>query len=249
MNNFKIIPVIDILNSEAVHAVKGEREKYKPLTSVLFKGNDPIKIAKKFKDEYLINEIYIADLDAIIRRKPNLTLLTKILKIPEIKVMIDPGIISIKNIVEYSRYNLDSLILGLETVKNLKVISECLKIIGSNKTIVSIDMYNEVIQTNVKEIQNQHPIEIIKKIEEVGVKKIILLDLFKVGQKIGGIPPLYLKIRDIYNGKILVGGGIKDIRDIKLYKQYDFSGVLIGTALHDGTIEIEKLRKISLINQ
>ncbi len=246
MNNFKIIPVIDILNSEAVHAVKGEREKYKPLTSVLFKGNDPIKITKKFKDDYSINEIYIADLDAIIRRKPNLTLLKEILQITDIKVMLDPGIISIKNIVEYSKYSLDSLILGLETISHFKVISECLKIIGSHKTIVSIDMYNEVIQTNVKGMQNQHPIEIIKKIERMGVKKIILLDLFKIGQKIGGIPPLYLKIRDIYNGKILVGGGIKDIRDIEMYKHNNFSGVLIGTALHDGTIEIEKLRKINL---
>lgn len=246
MNNFKIIPVIDILNSEAVHAVKGEREKYKPLISVLFKGNDPIKIAKKFKDEYSINEIYIADLDAIIRRKPNLTLLKEILQITDIKVMIDPGIISIKNIVEYSRYSLDSLILGLETIASFKVISECLKIKGSHKTIVSIDMYNEIIQTNVIEIKNLHPVEIIKKIEDLGVDKIILLDLYKVGQKVGGIPPLYLKIRDNYNGKILVGGGIKDIRDIEMYKHNNFSGVLIGTALHDGTIDIEKLRKINL---
>jgi len=246
MKKFKIIPVIDILNSEAVHAIKGEREKYKPLKSVLIKSSDPIEIVKKIIHESLIREIYIADLDAIVRRKPNFALLTKILKIPEIKVMIDPGIILAKNILEYSNYSLNSLILGLETLKNLDVISECIKILGAHKTIVSVDMYDEVIQTNVKEIQNQHPVEIIKMIEELGVKKIILLDLFKVGQKIGGIPPLYLKIRDIYNGKILVGGGIKDIRDIELYKQYGFSGVLIGTALHDGTIEIEKLRKINL---
>ena len=246
MKKFKVIPVIDVLNSEAVHAIKGEREKYKPLKSVLIKSSNPVEIIKKIKNETIIHEVYIADLDAIIRRKPNFTLITKILKIPEIKVMIDPGIILAKNISEYSKFSLDSLILGLETLENLEVISECLKIMGGHKTIVSIDMYNSVIQTNVKEILNQNPIEIIKKIEELGVKKIILLDLFKVGQKIGGIPPLYLKIRDIYNGKIFVGGGIKDIRDIELYKQYDFSGVLIGTALHDGTIEIEKLRKINL---
>ena len=246
MKKFKIIPVIDILNSEAVHAMKGEREKYKPLKSVLIKSTDPIEIVKKIKHETLIHEVYIADLDAILRREPNFSLLTKILKIPEIKIMIDPGIILAKNILEYSNYGLDSLILGLETIKNLEVVSDCLEIIGSQKTIVSIDMYNEGILTNVKEIQNQRPIEIIKKIEELGVEKIILLDLYKVGQKIGGVSPLYLKIREQFNGQILVGGGIKDIRDIELYKHNYFSGVLIGTALHDGTIEIEKLRKINL---
>ncbi|NVM19232.1 MAG: hypothetical protein HWN80_16090 [Candidatus Lokiarchaeota archaeon] len=246
MKKFKIIPVIDILNSEAVHAIKGEREKYKPLKSVLIKSSDPLKIVKKIKHESLINEVYVADLDAILRREPNFSLLTNILKIPEIKVMIDPGIFLAKNILEYSTYGLDSLILGLETIKNMEVISDCLEIMGSNKTIVSIDMYKEVIQTNVKELQNQSPIEVIKKIEELGVKKIILLDLYKVGQKIGGISPLYLKIREKFNEQILVGGGIKDIRDIEMYKHHDFSGVLVGTALHDGTIEIEKLRKINL---
>jgi len=36
----------------------------------------------------------------------------------------------------------------------------------------------------------------------------------------------------------------KDIQDIKDYKTNKFSGVLIGTALHDGSINIEELRKI-----
>ena len=246
MEKFKIIPVIDILNSEAVHAVKGEREKYKPLKSVLINSTNPIEIVKEIQNISQINDVYIADLDAILRREPNFSLLSEILKILEIKVMIDPGIIFDKNIFEYSKYDLDSLILGLETIQNLEVISDCLEIIGPAKTIVSIDMYKEIIQTNVDEIQNQNPIAIVKKIETMGVKKIILLDLYKVGQKLGGIPPLYLEIKNQFKGQILVGGGIKDIRDIELYKRNNFSGVLIGTALHDGTVKIEKLRKINL---
>jgi phosphoribosylformimino-5-aminoimidazole carboxamide ribotide isomerase len=246
MKKFKVIPVIDILNSEAVHAVKGERDKYKPLKSALVKNSEPVEIISKVKNDTLIQEVYIADLDAILKREPNHSLLAKILKIPDIKVLIDPGIILAKNISEYSDYGLDSLILGLETIENLSVISDCLEIMGTHKTIVSIDMYKETILTNVKEIKNQGPIETIKKIEKLGVNKIILLDLYKVGQKIGGIPPLYLKIREQFNGQILVGGGIKDIRDIEMYKHHNFSGVLVGTALHDGTIELEKLRKINI---
>ncbi len=246
MKKFKVIPVIDILNSEVVHAVKGERDKYRPLKSVLVKSTEPVEIITKIKNDTLIHEVYIADLDAILKREPNYSLFAKILKIPDIKVLIDPGIILAKNISEYSDYGLDSLILGLETIENLSVISDCLEIMGTHKTIVSIDMYKEAIITNVKEIRNQHPTETIKKIEELGVKKIILLDLYKVGQKIGGIPPLYLEIREQFNGQILVGGGIKDIRDIEMYKHHNFSGVLVGTALHDGTIELEKLRKINI---
>lgn len=242
MKNFKIIPVIDILNSKAVHAIRGEREKYKPLKSVLVNETDPIEIVRQMKDNYSIPEIYIADLDAILKGAPNFPLLAKIFEFPEIKVMLDPGIILVKSILQYSTYNLGSLILGLETIQDLSVISGCLEILGVNKTIVSVDMYKENIQTNIQEIQQQNPIEVIKRIEDLGVEKIILLDLYKVGQKIGGIPPLYLKIRENFDGQIIVGGGIKDIKDIELYMDKNFSGVLIGTALHDGTIEIEKLK-------
>ncbi|MBY9008940.1 MAG: hypothetical protein KGD74_03630 [Candidatus Lokiarchaeota archaeon] len=244
MNKFRIIPVIDILNSQAVHAIRGEREKYKPLKSVLINDSNPIRIVLKLKNEYLFNEFYIADLDAILQRKPNITILSKILDIPGVEIMIDPGIKTKKNAEKYFIFNLKSLILGLETLRNLKTITECLKLFDANKIVVSIDMYKELIQTNIKEIRNQDLLEIVSKIENLGVVNIILLDLFKVGQKLGGIPALYLKIREVFNGKILVGGGIKDIQDIKEYKTNNFSGVLIGTALHDGSIKIEELRNI-----
>jgi len=244
MSKFRIIPVIDILNSQAVHAIKGEREKYKPLKSVLINESAPTRIALKLKNEYLFNEFYIADLDAILQRKPNIRILSKILEISGVEIMLDPGIKTKKNVKKYINLNLKSLILGLETLKDLKVITECLKLFDTNKIIVSIDMYNEVIQTNIKKIKNQDILEIVRKIEDLGVVNIILLDLFKVGQKLGGISTLYLKIRDIFNGEILVGGGIKDIHDIKEFKNNGFSGVLIGTALHDGSIKIEELRNL-----
>ena len=51
MSQFEIIPVIDILNSKVVHAVKGERSKYKRLRSYLFNSSNPkdiIKITKEY---------------------------------------------------------------------------------------------------------------------------------------------------------------------------------------------------------
>jgi len=242
MHKFRIIPVIDILNSQAVHAIKGEREKYKPLKSVLINDSNPIRIALKLKNKYLFNEFYIADLDAILQKKPNIAIISKILDIPGVEIMIDPGIETKKNVEKYFKLNIKSLILGLETLRDLKVITECLNLFDTNKIVVSVDMYNEVIQTNIKELKNQDILKVVRKVEDLGIVNIILLDLFKVGQKMGGISALYLKIREQFNGEILIGGGTKDLQDIKDYKSNNFSGVLIGTALHDGSIKIEELR-------
>jgi phosphoribosylformimino-5-aminoimidazole carboxamide ribotide isomerase len=245
MSKFKIIPVIDILNSEAVHAIKGERKSYKPLSSKLFKNSNPFDILKVLAVNYKFRDFYIADLDAIINDTPNNHLLNTILKMLDIDIMIDLGIINIKDILRFSKIGFNKLIIGLETVSSLEVIKEAVNIMGKNKLVLSIDMYKEKVLSNVKRIKDKSPIEIVKIVEDIGVNEIILLDLFRVGQKIGGIPSQYLKIQESFNGNILVGGGIKDYKDLINYKEYNFAGVLIATALYDGTISIEEVKKLS----
>ena len=241
MRNFKIIPVIDILNSKAVHAVKGERVNYKPLKSPLFKSSNPLEIVKILKHKYNFNEFYIADLDSILKKRPNFRILEKILNIRNIKVFVDPGIVSLEDTIKFSKFKFKGVILGLETIKNIDIISQSLKVLDQKKVIVSVDMYKGKILSNAKNLKNQNPLKIIKIIETLGVKEIILLDLYRVGQKLGGIPLLYSDISKSYSGKIFVGGGIKNYNDILNYKEQNFSGVLIATALYDGTINIKKL--------
>ena len=244
MISFKIIPVLDILNSTAVHAIKGERNKYKPLKSELFSYNDPIEIIETLKQTFGFSDYYMADLDAIIKRHPNLKLLTEILDISNIKLMLDPGIVNKEDIIAYSMLKINNLILGLETIESLEIIEDSLKILGQNKVIVSIDMYKSKIISNINSLKDQNLKSVIQMIEKIGVNKIILLDLYRVGQKLGGIPPLFLEIRQYYSGEIFVGGGIRDIKDILGYMEENFSGVLIATALYDGTLDLEEIKAV-----
>ena len=245
MSNFRIIPVLDILDSKAVHAIKGERAKYKPLNLKLMKSSNPVEIVEFLNKEFNFKEFYIADLDAIIKKNPNFKLLLKILDNSSIQVMLDPGIVNKDDLLTYSKFKLNKLILGLETMENINVIKESLEIFGHNKIIISIDMYKEKIISNIKQLKSQNILQVINTIEKFGVKEVILLDLFRVGQKIGGIPPLYIEIRKQFNGNILIGGGIKDFNDLLMYKDEEFSGILIATALYDGSIDIKKLKNIN----
>ena len=244
MKSFSIIPVIDILNSSAVHAIKGERVNYKPLQSPLFQSSDPVDIIRTMSKKFNFYEFYIADLDSIIKGIPNFKLINKILDLSKIELIIDPGIVDLKGVNQFKDIQIKRLIIGLETIKSYKVLSQSLEIINPEKVIVSVDMYKEQILTKAKDIMNHTPIDLVKKIESLGVKSIILLDLFRVGQKIGGIPALYLEILQNFSGDIFIGGGIKNIEDILNYKDHNFSGILIATALYDGSINIEKLRKL-----
>ena len=176
--------------------------------------------------------------------RTNYQILKEILEIPDIEIILDPGIANLKEIHNFSNFRIKSLIFGLETLKSFKIINQSLQIFNQNNITISIDMYKGRILSKAKDIKEQNPLDLIKKIESSGIKNVILLDLFRVGQKIGGIPPFYLEILHNFNGNIFVGGGIKNLKDILKYKEQNFSGVLIATALYDGTIEVEKLRNL-----
>ncbi|MFX1234535.1 MAG: HisA/HisF-related TIM barrel protein [Promethearchaeota archaeon] len=245
MNFFKVYPVIDILNSKVVHAVKGERDKYTLLKSPLFNTNEPLEIILQLKETYNLNQFYIADLDAIMFEKPNMKIINNVLDIVNIETMIDPGIKSIDHLKIFSGIKLDKIILGLETIQNITIIKESFKFFSKDKIIVSIDMYKEKLFTSIEKLKKLTPLDITRKLEKIGIKKIILLDLYKVGQKLGGISPLYIKIKDSFSGDVLIGGGIKNLNDVRLYYKNSFSGVLIGTALYDGTINPNELKRFS----
>jgi len=240
MSDFYIIPVIDVLNSMAVHAIKGERSRYKPLDSVLFDTHNPIKIIKSLKSMGF-SKIYVADLDAILKKTPNFDLFKQFGSIPSVDIMLDPGIRKKDDIYKYFQFNFFKLIIGLETIKNLKTITKILKIVQKNSVLVSIDMFQEKIKAENKDLNNSDPREIVMKLEKLGISEIILLDLFRVGQKMGGVPELFKNINKKFEGNVYIGGGVRNLNDIKEYKKLGFSGILIGTALYDGSVKYKDL--------
>ena len=65
MNNFTVIPVLDLKGGVAVHAVAGRRADYAPITSPFGQADDPASIARGMLAVTGSPALYVADLDAI----------------------------------------------------------------------------------------------------------------------------------------------------------------------------------------
>ena len=61
----RVIPVIDLKGGLAVHAVRGDRERYRPLRSRIAEGSDPVDLTHAVRERFGLDELYVADLDAI----------------------------------------------------------------------------------------------------------------------------------------------------------------------------------------
>ena len=143
----RVIPVLDILGGRAVHARAGDRDSYAPLSSYLAPGRpgDALAIARAFRDRLGFDELYLADLDAILGRLPQRALRRAIAMAgpwpgpqtragtgtgagaetgpalgppqgPGVRTWIDAGVTSAPQVRELLDDRVERVIIGLETL-------------------------------------------------------------------------------------------------------------------------------------
>ncbi|MGQ9545374.1 MAG: HisA/HisF family protein [Candidatus Bathycorpusculaceae bacterium] len=237
----KVVPVIDILNGVAVHAIRGEREKYKPLKSVLCKSANPIHIARTF-EAVGFTDLYIADLDAILGKQPNLNVLKRIRAEVNLNVMVDACINTIERAEKLLETCASSIVIGTETLKELSFVEKALKNFGAERVVVSIDMIENEILSMSESIKRHKPAPLAETLQKMGVAKVIILDIKRVGSEQGVNLSLVKEIVERTNLEVLTGGGIRNITDLEELSKIGVSGALVATALHKGAITPQILK-------
>ncbi|MBU4374653.1 MAG: phosphoribosylformimino-5-aminoimidazole carboxamide ribotide isomerase [Euryarchaeota archaeon] len=229
---FRIVFVLDILNGNAVHAVRGERSKYQTIQSRICDSSSPLDILSALAPK----EVYIADLNRLQHLGDNFKLIKKISAMA--KTMVDIGVENIDDIERCAEIA-DTVILGTETA-SFELIEKAANYFP-NKINVSIDMKNGMVLTRDRNMQLE-PEKLVKLLDEYDILDIIVLNLNKVGTSAGIDIDFLKKMVEISTHAVLVGGGIKDMNDIHALKKTGAGGALVATAVHNGMIPVEFIR-------
>jgi phosphoribosylformimino-5-aminoimidazole carboxamide ribotide isomerase len=242
----KTIPVIDILNGVAVHAVRGKRKEYQPLKSVLCASSDPLDVALAFK-ALGFDELYVADLDAITGKHTNFLILKQIADRTGLKLMVDAGIADLEKAKKVMRSHVSNIIIGTETLTNINFVEEAIKCLGRERVVVSLDLVDGEVASKFELGKFRDPVPLSREFQEMGIAKIIMLDLARVGSGEGvNLPILKNVMRNIVIN-VIVGGGVRDVKDLVELQNLGVFGVLLATALHSGRISLEEMRQAGLL--
>lgn len=241
----KVVPVIDILNGVVVHAVKGKRQEYQPLTSILTQSVNPIEVAKAFK-MCGFNELYIADLDAIQNDLMNFQALKSIADETGLKLMVDAGVTNLETAEKLFDNGVSKIVIGTETLEKKGFVGETVKNWGNDRVIVSLDFRIDKVLVKLGFDGCKDPLCLLSEFKGMGVLDFIVLDLARVGS-CEGINSDFLKKALEKNVKVYVGGGVRDINDLIALKNLGLSGVLVATALHSGKISIKELKNNKIL--
>lgn len=223
----EIIPVLDLMNSIAVSGKSGNRDTYTPLNSIFSSNSDPVDIANNLRFNGS-KQIYIADLDLIEKRGHNLDKIKLINTI--LPVMLDSGIRDFKSFEFYLDFAY-KLIVATETLDSIEELYKIFDKFPKERIVVSVDIKNNDIFSKNLDISLN---EFKKELLAIDPNEIILLDISRVGTKLGFNKDLINNLSE-FKDKLILGGGLnkEELIDIN---NFGIKKVLIGSALHSGEV-------------
>ena len=233
----RCIFVLDILNGAVVHALRGERRSYRPITefSRLVTTSEPLGVM----GELCPREVYVADLNQITGKGDNLAAIGDISRMA--RAMADIGISRLSD--------LDCLppkvspVLGTETA-SFSLIEEAAAELArrGSRAVVSIDMKKGRLLASDPGLAGQEPIALLKSLNRLDLEAVILLDLDRVGASTG-LDTVFLKAAaEASQHPLILGGGIKGEEDLEALEEMGFAGALVATAVHNGRIPLSKIQ-------
>jgi phosphoribosylformimino-5-aminoimidazole carboxamide ribotide isomerase len=223
-----IIPVVDLLNGVVVRAMKGERERYRPVDSALCRSSDPVRVARILMEHCGSRKLYAADLEAIAGRAAQTSVIDTLLAaLPTMELWLDAGFASPEDVTAC----MDALgtnasrvtpVFGSESIRMPADIERCFADPGA--AILSLDRRNE------------------RPLDPAGCwsapscwpNRIIVMTLDRVGAFSGPDLATFAEVRRRAPHARLVGaGGIRNAHDLAAAQAAGAHAWLVASALHD----------------
>ncbi|ABK14140.1 MAG: nickel transporter [Methanothrix sp.] len=225
----RCIFVMDIYNSKVVHAVRGERSRYRSINtfSRVVSTPDPIEIIEILAPK----EVYVADLNRLSGSGDNLKTIERISS--KAITMADIGISTLSDLSLLPEPT--TPVLGTETA-SLDLISDASDL---RDIVVSIDMKHRKVISHSGLLD---PLELIKEMNDLDLLGIILLELDRVGTSAGVDIEFLSSAVASSDHPVLVGGGVRGLSDVHALEEIGVHGVLVATAVHSRAMPIEMIQ-------
>ncbi len=243
----KIIPVMDLMNGLVVRGVAGHRDEYRPIESCLVPSAKPMEVAAAFRARLGLSELYVADLDAILKDQPNRELYERLAD-AGFQIMVDAGLKMADQAHQIINAGIEttSVVMGLETIPGPELVEELCHQIPRHRLILSLDMQGGKLLGNLERWSCRDPFELACQAVKLGVQRMIVLDLAQVGVS-GGLATIELCQRlqqEFPQLEIITGGGVRNVDDLERLEAAGVAAALVATSLHNGTIRAIDVRRL-----
>jgi phosphoribosylformimino-5-aminoimidazole carboxamide ribotide isomerase len=238
----RVVGVIDLKDGTAVHAVRGERERYRPVRSVMAGDDgDPVSLARAFWSELGLDELYVADLDAISGDGEHSSSIGALAR--EARVMVDAGVSDPERARALLDLGAHRVVVGTETLTGPDALDRLLADVP--EVVLSVDLRDGRALSPHPQLAGLPALDAVARLHRARLREVIVLDLARVGSgagpDVGLIADIHAAFPDL---ELLAGGGVRDVEDLHALGDAGAAGALVATALHGGVIGRRELAEL-----
>jgi phosphoribosylformimino-5-aminoimidazole carboxamide ribotide isomerase len=239
----RVIPVIDLKSAAAVHAMRGERERYRPLRSAIVPGSDPVQVTRAVREALGLAELYVADLDAIAGGPAHREVIAALAR--EARVMVDAGVTEVAEVRLLLELGAARVVIGTETLADRAALEHLQEELPDAPLVLSLDLRAGRVLSPDPELARLDAPHALARLARFGVREVIVLDLARVGSGAGPDVALVRELGARFPElELLAGGGVRDVADLRALADAGAAGALVATALHSGAIGPDDLRAL-----
>jgi phosphoribosylformimino-5-aminoimidazole carboxamide ribotide isomerase len=237
----RILPVLDVQGGLVVRGVGGRRHEYRPLVSRLTPSCRPPDVGGALRMHFGLDELYVADLDAIGGAPPDLAVYGALRGLG-FRLWVDAGIRTADDAGPVATAGVEALVVGLETVAGPPALARLCRDYNT-RVVFSLDLRDGAPLGHVSAWRQGDALGIAAEAVELGVRRLIVLDLARVGMGDGtGTAECCRRLVARHPGvEVLAGGGVRDVTDLHRLRDSGVAGVLVASALHDGPLTPEQV--------
>ncbi len=233
---FIVMPAIDLKDRKCVQLVQGDPRRK------IVEINDPIYVAKLWIKAGA-KRLHVVDLDGAIEGKRiNQDIVEKIAGLAEIEF--GGGIRRYEDAEYFLNKGIHKIILGTLALEMPEAVRKLSKEYGSERIIVALDSKKGyVVVKGWKEKTNIRAEKAVKIFEKF-VDEVLFTNVDVEGKMSGiDIKTIENFIKSTSIG-VIVSGGVSSIKDIETIKNLGARGVVIGSALYKGKIDLKDALKL-----
>ncbi|MCY1155742.1 MAG: hisA [Nitrososphaera sp.] len=231
----RVIAAVDIMGGSVVRLVKGN-----PANKVEY-SNDPVETAKKWENVGA-DMLHVVDLDAAFSTGSNSELIAKISETVRIPLQIAGGIRSLEKAEEVLSMA-SRVVIGTMAYREPEVIRKLVKK-NAGRVAISVDQIDGMVMVKGwKESTGTRVADAISQFLAIGVDEFLLTSIDRDGTLQG--PDIKTLADAAVSARIIASGGISSIEDVIRIRSAGCSSVIIGKAMYDGKVSIEKVKAVA----
>ncbi len=237
-----LIPAIDLKDGQCVRLRQGRMD------DVTVFSDDPVAVADRWVAAGA-QRLHLVDLDGAASGQPvNTESIRRIVaQHPDLPIQIGGGIRTTEDAEVYMELGVRYLIIGTRAVREPYFVKDlCLEFPGH--IFVGLDAKDGRVAVNGWSKLSRHDvIDIAKVFERDGVEAIIYTDISRDGMMAGVSLDSTVRLAQAINIPVIASGGVTNLDDIRALcavEDEGISGVIIGRALYEGTLDLAAAQRL-----